>query len=344
MPMTKGSRPLTLAISAAILGAGAVPLPANSTPANSRLIAVGAHLAQVRSFAQTEGEKVWRDYGNAPFGFVIVTEAEENLLCRDQVPSGFSPAGLDAATECKRYTRPLSGLPKNLLAAMPLFGPPAVIIMGTPEATGMTEESWVRTILHEHFHQWQYALPDYFPRIDALDLHNGDRTGMWILNYPFPYEDPRVEKTFADASQKLSEAVAARETPEFLPAFDRYIAARQALATAAGERNWRYLELQLWQEGVARWTEIALGKLYPLQEVRGSARQLELDTLDELKNPNLRERKREAVYAYGAGEAMLLEECWPEWRSEYATQLALQPLLQLARARCRGAVRTSGGG
>jgi hypothetical protein len=216
--------------------------------------------------------------------------------------------------------------------------------MGTPEATGRTEEGWVRTILHEHFHQWRYALPDYFSRIGALDLHDGDQTGMWILNYPFPYEDPRVGRTFADASQKLSEAVAARETPELLPAFDRYIAARQALAAEAGERNWRYLELQLWQEGVARWTEIALGKIYPLQKVRDSAARLERDTLDELRNPSLRERKREAVYAYGAGEAMLLEECWPEWRSEYGTQLTLQPLLQMARTKCRGAARIVEGG
>ncbi len=57
-------------------------------------------------------------------------------------------------------------------------------------------------------------------------------------------------------------------------------------------------------------------------------------TLDELKNPKLGERKREAVYAFGTGEAMLLQACWPEWRSAYPTQLALGPLLQTAWETC----------
>ena len=306
----------------------ATPTAATATPD------LGPALAQVRSFASGEGESVWPGYGSAPFGFLLVTAKNETLMCRDQVPPQFVAAGTDPATGCTRHIRKPRGLPAGLLAAMPIFGPPGVIVMGTPEATGRAEPSWLRTILHEHFHQWQYDLPDYFSRIHALDLHDGDQSGMWALNYAFPYDDPAVVAAFDLASHKLAKAVAARATPQFGAAFDDYLAARSALAERAGDRHWRYLEFQLWQEGVARWTEIRLGKWYPRQDVRDSAVQLEQATIDALNTPKLQQMKREAAYAHGAAEAMLLQACGHEWRAEYPGVLALGPLLRAARARC----------
>ncbi len=314
---------VALAASAALVAASPPPLPD-----------AGRHLSQIRNFSASEGEKVWPGYGSAPFGFLLITDKEESLLCRDAVPGGFEPAGTDLATGCKRYSRPRTGLPNSFLAAMPIFGPPAVIVMGTPDSTGRSEASWVRTILHEHFHQWQYELPEYFSRIQALDLHGGDETGMWALNYAFPYEDPEVVAAFDHASQKLADAVSARASPQFASAFDSYLVARQALARRVGEHNWRYMEFQLWQEGVARWTEIRLGKWYPHQGVRDSAAKLEQSTLEALKTPNLAEAKREVVYAHGAAEAMLLQACGAEWRTAYPKVLALGPLLEMARTNC----------
>ena len=157
---------------------------------------------------------------------------------------------------------------------------------------------------------------------------------MWVLNFAFPYEDPPVVAAFEKASHALADAVMARGTAGFDAAFGRYLAARKALAAQAGERNWRYLEFQLWQEGVARWTEIQLGKAYPRSDVRGSAAKLEEQTFKELASPDLRGKKREVVYAYGAAEAMLLEACGRPWRSEYGKLLSLGPLLESARARC----------
>ena len=316
---------------AALFAAGALLAAAQaSEPAD----AVAPHLANVRSFAQAEGEKVWPGYGSAPFGFLLVTDKQEILVCRDQVPDGFAPAGTDSATGCTRFTRARSGLPDNLLASMPLFGPPAVIVMGTPASTGRTEANWVRTILHEHFHQWQNALPDYYSRTLALKLTGGDETGMWMLNYPFPYVRSDVAHAHAAASQALADALAARWTPEFFRRFDAYLERRRAFEAASGHENWRYIELQLWQEGVARWTEIALGRAYPDADVAQSAEQLEERTIAALHSPDLAGQRREFVYAYGAGEAMLMEACGPNWRRRYPSVLALGPLLNEARANC----------
>jgi hypothetical protein len=296
-----------------------------------------ASIAEARSFAADYGATLWPGYESAPFEVLLIGEDREELLCRAAVPSGFTDLGADPATGCGHAMRPRSGLPSGLLAAMPLFGPPATIVMGTPAATKRDPAAWIRTILHEHFHQWQYAQPGYYPGLAALDLADGDETGMWMLDFAFPYDDPAVGRAYARASKDLAEALAERGTPRLESALTRYLASRRNLASAAGERSWRYAELQLWQEGVARWTEIEFGKHYPAAAVREASAALERETIAALGTPDLVGQRREFAYPIGAGEAMLLEACLPRWRDRYADQFALGPLLERARTGCRAA-------
>ena len=230
--------------------------------------------------------------------------------------------------------RARSGLPDTLLAAMPVFGPPSTIVMGTPSSTGRTEAEWTRTILHEHFHQWQDALPTYFKRVEKLNLSGGDQSGMWMLNYAFPYRDPDILANIARASQRLGAALDVRGKPDFVHKLREYLVARRQFAHAAGVRNWRYIELELWKEGVARWTEIELGKRYPDPAVATSAKDLERRTRAWLLHPNIAEDGREFVYPYGAAEAMLLDACGASWKRAYPRRLSLGPLLQAAAHSC----------
>jgi len=296
---------------------------------------VGAAISHVRHFASSTGEKLWRGYGSAPFGFLLVAGDKEQLLCQSPAPDGFTADGKDAASGCTRYVRPRSSLPDALLAAMPVFGPPSTIVMGTPKTTGRSDADWTRTILHEHFHQWQDSLPRFYERAAALGLSGDDHSGMWMLNYPFPYSDPKVVAAFGDASHALGLAVDARGKPGFRKAFANYLAARTKLSAAAGEKNWRYAEFELWKEGVARWTEVQLGKRYPDPAVSKSAVELEKKARAWLDKPDLAAAGREFVYPYGSAEASLLGACWPAWRREYSKLLALGPLLKEAQSHCR---------
>lgn len=299
----------------------------------------GAELAALRTIAATHGEAIWSGFGTAPFGMLMIDSEQEVLLCHPSTPAGFTIAGRDTATGCDRLVRGRSSLPPSLLAALPIFGPPSTIVVGTAAATGVSPDRWRSTVLHEHFHQWQDALPDFYPRVAALDLADGDETGMWMLNFPFPYEDETVGRAFDDASQALAEAVAARGRADFTGKLDGYVVLRRAFATAAGERNWRYFEFQLWKEGTARWTEVAIGRASGNPAMIAEAERREGEIVDDLRRPDLNGKQRVVVYSYGAGEAMLLEACGPEWRSAYPTLLALGPLLETAAARC-GARRT----
>ena len=293
-----------------------------------------AELASLRALAADHGDRLWPGYGAAPFGLLMLGPEREILLCHPTMPPGFAPDGEDETTGCARYTRPRSDLPAGLLAALPLFGPPSTIVIGPPEASGSSLPRWRSTILHEHFHQWQDALPGIFERIAALDLAGDDETGMWMLEFPFPYADPAAASAFGEASRALAAAVRARGSAGFASALGDYLVRRRALAAQVGERNWRYFEFQLWKEGVARWTEIALSRASGDAALRDEADDRERRTLEELDRPDLPARRRVAVYAMGAAEAMLLEACGPEWRERYPDLLALGPLLEANEARC----------
>ena len=307
---------------------------AGSLPASAAPFELGPRVAKTRTFAASHGEVLWPGYGSAPFGFLLIDGDEEILLCQPGKPQGFKAAGVDQATGCPRWTRARTKMPAALLAAMPLLGPPATIVMGTPESTGRSAAAWQRTILHEHFHQWQWYLPDHYARVDKLDLKGGDETGMWMLNFPFPYEKPAVVVAYIRASNALADSLDERGKAGFLTAFDRYLAARKQFEETVSPRDWRYLDLQLWQEGTARWTEIQLGKVYPDAKVQESARVLEKNTLAALRKPDMEGQKRELAYAFGAGEAMLMSACGTAWREAYPSELGHGELLVKARKAC----------
>ena len=295
---------------------------------------IGAELSALRETARTRGEALWPGYGAAPFGFLLVHGEHEMLLCHPNMPAGFARDGSDAATGCDRFVRPRSGLSDTLLAAMPLFGPPSTIVMGTPETTGLSPARWRSTIFHEHFHQWQSDLPDYYARVAALDLAGGDQSGMWMLNFAFPYDQPEVAAAYVAAAGALLAAIEARGSDAFRTRLADYAERRRAFAAAAGERNWRYLDFQLWQEGVARWTEIALGRGSTDAAMRAEAEARETELLAGLRRPDLARQQRLVAYPMGAGEAMLLEACGPGWRARYPSLLALGPLIDAAARAC----------
>lgn len=287
-------------------------------------------VADARDMAVSTGEQLWPGYGSAPFGLLLVEDASETLLC--QHATGFEPIGTDPATGCEVSRRLPSGLPTGVMAAMPIFGPPWTIVVGTPEATGLSPAGWTLTVLHEHFHQWQSALPGYYERVAALDLADGDETGMWMLNFPVPYMDPDVAAAHAHASMALRAALDRRGTPGFVEAVYAYLVARAAFAASMDTRSWRYLDFQFWQEGVARWTEIEIGLQQGEDEARSVATRRRDGVLSELLRPDIATSKRSFVYAYGAGEAMLLEACDPSWRLQYAFDLGLD--LRWQQAAC----------
>lgn len=292
-----------------------------------------AAVAAARAVVAGPARDLWPDWDTAPFGVLIVQSDTETLFCHDGPAAGFAPGPDDPATGCSTLSRPRT-FPDNLRAAFPAVDGVSTVVIGFPAATGLTLPAWQATVLHEHFHQWQTSRPGYYQRVEALGLRGDDTTGMWMLNYPFPYAREQVSAGFAEASLALAAAVEARGGPGFAGAFTTYMQARDRLAALVDPGDWRYFEFQLWQEGVARWSEIEAAARSPDPAVRAAAADRRVATIEQMKAPDLAGRGRVALYAYGAGEAMLLEACDPAWRRAYSDLTSLKPLLDQARVAC----------
>jgi hypothetical protein len=135
------------------------------------------------------GDRIWPGLGSTPMPMLLVADSAEFLVGQGTPGSDFQFTG-DSISGFPVWSRPRR-LSPTMLATFPIEGRPTIVI-GSAERTGKTSTEWVLTALHEHFHQWQYSRPGYYDGVARLDLSQGDSTGMWMLNYPFPYDSGPV--------------------------------------------------------------------------------------------------------------------------------------------------------
>ncbi len=300
-----------------------------------------ARLAEANTLVRNLSERIWPGWERTPFALLLVTDSAEYLVGHPHPTSEFSGAVYDSALGMDVRSRRRTFAP-TLLATFPAVGGLPTIVVGTAERTGKSSTDWVLTLLHEHFHQWQYSLPGYYRRSDELDLAGGDSSGMWMLNYPFPYDSAPVQAASKDLARALLQALnAAPQVRQ--PAIQAILRARTALAKHLTPADTRYLEFQLWQEGVARFieyrgAELAARSHRPGRAYRhlpdyasfadaskqnGIALRRELDRFDLGKN------RRISFYPLGAAYALLLESSRPGWKQTYqATPFVMTPLLK----------------
>lgn len=270
--------------------------------------------ARARETVEAHGDALWPGLAEAPFRLLLNDGAREFLVC-GEAPGDFEPAGRDRETGCSIAQRDARFSP-NLMATFPLFGV-STIVIGTPDQTGQTPRAWQQVLLHEHMHQFQDSHPDSsYAAVMALDLNGGDETGMWMLDYPFPYSDPSI----AAAARSLADAAIialAADSADFDTAFDQYVLARTRFSARLEAADRRYYEFQVWKEGVARWVELALARL--AGDSDEADRQI-ARMLDELETLSLPDWQRVAFYALGSADAELLERRDTRWRERYFDQ------------------------
>ena len=272
-------------------------------------------IAEARSLAPDLGEAIWPGLGDGPFRVLLIDGETERLFCAEEsVPDSFAPMGRDVATDCDVHERPRQFDP-NLLAAFPLSDGVGTIVVGTPEATEKSPEAWVATLLHELVHIRQYASPGYDERTRALGLHGGDETGMWMLTYPFPYQDDAAGEAFARLAGAAADALEARGGSGFGDALDGYLSARTGFAATISDADLRYYDLQAWQEGTARYVERRIEADWAKHPATEASIMRDLSA--ELRGMDLAADERVAFYPLGAAEAFLLDAAAPGWERRY---------------------------
>lgn len=335
-------RPLPLALLlAATLSARA---GAQSAPPRAETLLAPAdrvRLAEAFRLADLIGDSVWKGWSAAPFAVLLVGQQREILLRHPHPSPDFVRAGFDSLLATDLFVRPRS-FPPTLLATFPAVGGVPTIVIGTARATGKRSTAWVLTLLHEHFHQLQMSRSGYFDGVRALDLARGDETGMWMLNYAFPYDSAVVQARFADLAGALAASLAAPTSGARAASARAVAAARGRLRAVLSPADDRYLAFQMWQEGVARYTELEVARLAAEQFIAGSAFAglpdyttygAEADSLRngiaaDVSAMTLGKSKRLVLYPAGAAVAILLDAAAPSWRDRYLEAgYSLDPLL-----------------
>ncbi|HXQ33720.1 MAG TPA: hypothetical protein VN843_06895, partial [Anaerolineales bacterium] len=252
----------------------------------------------------------------------------KEFLIRHQQPSkDFTSIGYDPKLKSEVFYRDRKFQP-NLLATFPAVGGISTIVIGQAENTASkTSTPWVITLMHEHFHQLQDEQPNFIKDIAALNLSRGDQTGMWMINYPFPYETPEVSQQFSVLVRLLLEGMNTKSKTHF----PEYLAARDTLKQMLTPADYKYFSFQLWKEGIARYTEYrvaqwAAAKYKPTREFRNlkdfttfnaTADQVHAGIVHELSTLKLEDYKRVAFYPIGAAEGLLLDKSSRNWRTRY---------------------------
>ena len=301
-----------------------------SIPENDRI-----RIAEVFRLSNELNGKIWKDWKEDPFSILLVTPEYEFLIKHANPTDDFKNLGRDDLLNTDIFYRQRTQS-TNFLATFPLIAPEPTIVIGQAEnTTSKTSTRWLITLLHEHFHQLQMSQPHYYDEVNALDLAGGDQTGMWMLNYPFPYDSPDVAGRIEKLAALLHAALLGGKS-------DLYFKQRAELQKVLVEKDYRYLAFQFWQEGIARYTEYRIAKwaaeeyepqtafrnLPDFVSFRDVASEIfEQNILKRLKNADLSRDRRELFYPLGAGEALLQDHLNPQWRDHYWDQLStLVPL------------------
>jgi hypothetical protein len=289
-------------------------------------------LAEAFRMGETLGDKIWKGWNTAPFAVLLVTPDNEFLIRHPQPSTDFTLIGYDSLLRSNVYFRKRTQQ-INFLATFPAVGGVSTIVIGEAENTSKkTSTPWVITVLHEHFHQWQSSQPNYYADVNALNLSGGDQTGMWMLNYAFPYKDAQVNERFNALCKLLTETLQAKKKSDFSAKLKEYLLARQAFRLLLAPNDYKYFSFQIWQEGIARYTEwrvanLAAGKYKPtkafralpdytpLKEVADAI--LTKQILATLPTLQLEQSERNVFYPFGAGEGLLLDRVNRKWHDRY---------------------------
>ena len=289
-------------------------------------------IREVITISNKYGDEIWQGINQAPFVVLLVTDSVEFLINHPYPSADFKISEEDNILKTTILYRKRQ-FSKTLLATFPAVNGINCIVVGTPENTGKSTTDWIITLLHEHFHQYQYTQRDYHTSVASLDLSGGDQSGMWQLNYPFPYDSLPVSSQYLRYTGALSKAASSVEKKDFKKAFNKFLVERKKLMGLLKPADYRYISFQLWQEGIARYTEYKfllclddytqavevsqLPDFIPFKKFKEQFLRSHLEFVTTLK---LETGKRVCFYDIGLAEGILLDKLNPQWRSQYLTQ------------------------
>lgn len=299
-------------------------------------------LAEYFRLASQLENSCWPEWSGAPRAVLLVSDSVEFLINHPAPSVEFESVGWDSTLGATVSWRKRAFSPQ-FEATFPAIDITPTIVIGRAENTASkTSTRWVTTLMHEHFHQLQTMRPDYYASVDSLDLSGGDMTGMWMLNYDFPYDSVPIATEFNGLCADLSKLLSTVDADSFNTGIKQYWKKREEFRNKLAPEPRSYFSFQIWQEGIARYVEYRAasmaGATYtPSKEFAtlpdftpfaAVAEKIHRGIMSQLAAANLTEQRRVAFYPFGAGEGLLLDRVNPKWREQYlGTRFRIQDLM-----------------
>ncbi len=290
-------------------------------------------IAEAIKISEFISDNIWAEWSKTNFAILLVTDSLEYLINHPYPSEDFAESYSDTYLNTKVYIRKRV-TQKGFLATYPAVNGVSCVVVGTAVNTKRSSLYWTITLLHEHFHQYQNNYKDYYSEVDKLDLKDGDETGMWMLNYKFPYEDSLANNAFNKLKGDLLNAYQSLGTKSFKKKAAQYLKSKKAFNQIVSEKDSKYFEFQLWQEGVARYTEYEILSYlikndYQVSEDFKTLSDYESLTenypkrikrlTEEIEKVNLKDDQRSSFYSIGAIEGIILDNYKPNWKKKYFT-------------------------
>ena len=129
---------------------------------------------------------------------------------------------------------------------------------------------------------------------------------MWMLNYAFPYDNRQVQERYSALRRLLADSLNAQTKEGRASKLAAYLDARREFQRSLGAEDYKYISFQLWQEGIARYTEYRVAQFAaehyrPTKEFRALkdytpfgqlAEELRVGIFSQLQTRQLGEAKR----------------------------------------------------
>jgi len=286
-------------------------------------------IKEAKQIATKFGDSIWPEFRKTPFTIILVTDQYEFLIDHPYPSKDFQFLRKDDILEADIYYRKQQ-FNKSFLATFPAVNGVNCVVIGTPENTNHNSTQWIITLLHEHFHQYQYNSPNYHQDALKLGLSNGDETGMWQINYPFPYEEADVIRAYESYTIQLRKTIENINDKDWKRNYKKLIRKRKLFKNTLSENDYKYLLFQWYQEGVARFTEYAFLELLKnyIPEIEVSSlndfipydkyiHEFYLKHIANVTNLKLDKFKRVTVYDVGFAESLVIRKKNPDWNNNY---------------------------
>ncbi len=281
-------------------------------------------------------KKIWPGWEKTSRQTWYVSNGYEYYICPEKDFEGFKSLGINQSIKCEILARETDIKPENV-RTVTIGSTPPTIAIASPRRRNKVWMPWIIAWLHEHTHQWQMSLPDYEEKTRALNLDSPDDTmGSWMINFNFPYEDLKINAAFDAQRYSLMElftAIKQQQAPKRIRmAVKDYLTEKKLFQEVAGEKNYSFATFQAWQEGTARYTEYKIleetalvavknPEMVPIRTIKTLAKYARYKLAEikkDVETSTLIANERDAFYALGAMESLVLDYLVEDWRNQYA--------------------------